>query len=177
MSGIRCRALGQYVAALFALGMTACAKTPLELLQRGKLRESYVRTRPTDSATQTKVAQAILEDEQPAVELHTIAGDELARLVGSYSARQLEPAWLLLRATATTRGREFPHVHFNVTLGRDPIGREKGKEVPTYPMQSAALAALTGEKTPQGYVSSVHRSGPWPRWICRRARRWRSGSR
>lgn len=160
MSGFRCRALWQCVAALFfTLQLTACAPTPLELLQRGQLREAYAQTRLLDFTTQAQVAHAVLEDEQPAVELHTIAGEELARLVGSYSARQLEPSWLLVRATATTRSRQFPHVHFNVTIGRDPQAGEKGKEVPTYPMQTAAIAALTGESTPKGYRSSVHGGG------------------
>lgn len=159
MSGWRCRALWQGAAALLALGMAACAATPLELLQRGKLWESYVQTRATDTATRAQIAQAVLDDEQPAVELQTVAGAELRRLVGSYAARQLEPAWLLLRATAITRGREFPRVHFNVTLGRDPTASQKGKEVPTYPMEAAAIAALTGEKPPLGYWSGVYGHG------------------
>lgn len=159
MSAFGCRALWQRVAALFTVGMTACAPTPLELVQRGQLRESYVQSRSTDFTTQAKVAQAVLDDEQPAIELHTIADEELDRLVGPYSARQLAPAWLLVRATATTRGREFPYVHFNVTIGRDPTAGEKGKEVPTYPMQVTALAALTGETIPQGYWGGVHGGG------------------
>ena len=49
MSGFRCRALWQCVAALFfTLQLTACAPTPLELLQRGQLREAYVQTRLLD---------------------------------------------------------------------------------------------------------------------------------
>lgn len=156
---MRGRTLWGWVGALFPLCLFACAPTPLALLQRGQLRQAYGQSRGADATTQAQVAHAVLEDEQPVIELHTIAGQELVGLVGSYSARQLEPAWVLLHATATTRAREFPRVHFNVTIGRDATSGDPGKEVPTYPIQPAAMAALTGEKLPQGYWSGVHSGG------------------
>lgn len=158
LSGIRGSALS-CLAALFTLTITACAPTPLELVQRGKLRQSFLESRESDVPTQAKIAHAILDDEAPSIELHTIEGAELAGLVGSYTARQLEPAWLLLRATATTRAREFPRVYVNVTLGRDPTSGATEKEIPVYAMQPAAIAALTGERIAKGYMGSVYGGG------------------
>ena len=148
------------LALVLHLGAAGCALSPLELVQRGRLQEALERARGADEATGRATASAIVAAEDPVVELHPVEGEELVRLVGPYTARQLTPAWVLLRATVRSRAREFKWMEFNLKLGRDEQHAKDGqaRDLPSFAMNPRALVALTGETMPRGHLSARYDS-------------------
>ena len=60
------------ICALLALVFLGCA-TPLELAQKGRLREAYSRASKSDAETQRQVARALILAEEPSFEVRVSA--------------------------------------------------------------------------------------------------------
>jgi hypothetical protein len=137
-------------AALLALAAAGCA-SPMELAQRGQLTEAYLAA-AKHPETQAVVAAAIVRAEAPVLTVEAIEGEALAKLVGPSLARELDPAWIVLRGTLKTRAQAFPHARFDLAFGRE------GAEVASFAPSREALVIFTKEKLPQGHAYNKYGS-------------------
>lgn len=153
----RLRLAGSFYTSILVIVLAlGCTPAPLRLMQRGRLLAAYEEAIHAEPQIQQQVAQAIIADENPVLELKMLSGEELAQTVGPYTARTMAPAWFLLRATLTSRGRAFRYANFDLAFDRD-AGRTPSV-LPSVPIETKELVAMTGEAIPKPQMVSDYES-------------------
>lgn len=149
-----------YTSILVVIFATGCTPAPLRSMQRGELLTAYEEAIHAEPQIRKQVARAIIADENPVLELQVLSGAELAQTVGPYTARAMAPAWFLIRATLTSRGRVFRYANFDLAFERD-AGRTP-PALPSIPIETKELVAMTGETIPK-----PQRVGDYESPLCR----------